>query len=488
MQYWEEDERTSVVGLYLESMGNPRKFSRIARRLATSKPVVVMRPGRPRSASRPGMRCARAARPPRRSTRCCARAGASGSAPCTSSWTSPPCSRPSRCPRGPRVGVVANSEGLGALVADACLGSGLVVPRRPVQRADHGGAGASSSARWRRRWPTTASTPSSPRSCPRWAPAGRTSPGRSRTPPAAPTGRCSPACSAWAARTRTASRPTPPLRRRCGRWPRSTWYAGWRGRRSPPGWTRRGAIPAAARRLVEGLLERGRPRSGGRRRARPRRGRRAARLLRPSALARDARRRPRGGRGRRRAARVPGRAQDSGPAPAAPGRPRRGAPRHRRPRRAGRGRGGDDRPAHSARRRPARRAGDGAGGGGMCREVRRGRAVRPGRLLRPGRGRDGPARRLGPPDRPADHRRRERGRSLGAGGAQTDGSSRCAPGGCRRGRGRRRPGVVPRRRPAGGGRARAEPRRRLRAGRPRPRCRGAAGARRGPCGRRPVAS
>src|SRR3954454_3749688 len=45
MQYWEEDERTSVVGLYLESMGNPRKFSRIARRLATSKPVVVMRSG-----------------------------------------------------------------------------------------------------------------------------------------------------------------------------------------------------------------------------------------------------------------------------------------------------------------------------------------------------------------------------------------------------------------------------------------------------------
>ncbi|MCC9197801.1 GNAT family N-acetyltransferase [Arthrobacter sp. zg-Y820] len=41
MQYWEDDTDTRVVGMYLESVGNPRKFSRIARRLATSKPVIV---------------------------------------------------------------------------------------------------------------------------------------------------------------------------------------------------------------------------------------------------------------------------------------------------------------------------------------------------------------------------------------------------------------------------------------------------------------
>ncbi|GAA2553631.1 acyl-CoA synthetase (NDP forming)/GNAT superfamily N-acetyltransferase [Neomicrococcus aestuarii] len=41
MQYWEDDERTKVVGLYLESFGNPRKFSRIARRLSQKKPVIV---------------------------------------------------------------------------------------------------------------------------------------------------------------------------------------------------------------------------------------------------------------------------------------------------------------------------------------------------------------------------------------------------------------------------------------------------------------
>ena len=43
MQYWIDDDRTKAVGLYLESMGNPRKFSRIARALAANKPVIVVK-------------------------------------------------------------------------------------------------------------------------------------------------------------------------------------------------------------------------------------------------------------------------------------------------------------------------------------------------------------------------------------------------------------------------------------------------------------
>lgn len=41
MQFWEDDPQTIACGLYLESIGNPRKFSRISRRLARSKPVLV---------------------------------------------------------------------------------------------------------------------------------------------------------------------------------------------------------------------------------------------------------------------------------------------------------------------------------------------------------------------------------------------------------------------------------------------------------------
>lgn len=46
MQYWEDDDSTALVLLYLESTGNPRKFTRIARRLGRRKPVVVVRAGR----------------------------------------------------------------------------------------------------------------------------------------------------------------------------------------------------------------------------------------------------------------------------------------------------------------------------------------------------------------------------------------------------------------------------------------------------------
>ncbi|MGC1405578.1 MAG: CoA-binding protein [Candidatus Dormiibacterota bacterium] len=43
--FWETDPRTKVVGLYLESFGNPRKFAEIAGRVSTSKPIVVLKSG-----------------------------------------------------------------------------------------------------------------------------------------------------------------------------------------------------------------------------------------------------------------------------------------------------------------------------------------------------------------------------------------------------------------------------------------------------------
>ena len=46
LQYWEEDDATDVVLLYLESIGNPRKFSRIARRMGRQKPIVAVKTGR----------------------------------------------------------------------------------------------------------------------------------------------------------------------------------------------------------------------------------------------------------------------------------------------------------------------------------------------------------------------------------------------------------------------------------------------------------
>jgi acyl-CoA synthetase (NDP forming) len=46
LQYWETDPRTSVILLYLESFGNPAKFSHLARRISRTKPIVALKSGR----------------------------------------------------------------------------------------------------------------------------------------------------------------------------------------------------------------------------------------------------------------------------------------------------------------------------------------------------------------------------------------------------------------------------------------------------------
>lgn len=45
LQYWESDDDTTLILLYLESFGNPTKFGRIARRVGRSKPIVAVKSG-----------------------------------------------------------------------------------------------------------------------------------------------------------------------------------------------------------------------------------------------------------------------------------------------------------------------------------------------------------------------------------------------------------------------------------------------------------
>ena len=52
LSWWEQDNATSVILLYLESFGNPRKFARLARRLGRVKPIVAVKGGRTSAGSR----------------------------------------------------------------------------------------------------------------------------------------------------------------------------------------------------------------------------------------------------------------------------------------------------------------------------------------------------------------------------------------------------------------------------------------------------
>lgn len=88
LQYWYDDEATDVALMYLETLGNPRKFTRLARRTAAVKPVVVARGGRhtPPDTSSPAP-----GSPTPPSPTCSGRPASSASTPSPSSWTSACC-------------------------------------------------------------------------------------------------------------------------------------------------------------------------------------------------------------------------------------------------------------------------------------------------------------------------------------------------------------------------------------------------------------
>lgn len=52
LQYWEKDPNTELILLYLESFGNPRKFTQIARRVSRSKPIIAVKAGRTSAGAR----------------------------------------------------------------------------------------------------------------------------------------------------------------------------------------------------------------------------------------------------------------------------------------------------------------------------------------------------------------------------------------------------------------------------------------------------
>lgn len=127
--YWAEDERTDVILLYIESIGDPRRFGHLAREVGRRKPIVVVKSGR----SAAGVRAA---------------ASHTGALLAASDVTVDALFRQSGvirtdtleqmfdvatllanqpAPAGDRVAIVTNAGGLGILCADTCEANGLVV-------------------------------------------------------------------------------------------------------------------------------------------------------------------------------------------------------------------------------------------------------------------------------------------------------------------------------------------------------------------------
>jgi acyl-CoA synthetase (NDP forming)/RimJ/RimL family protein N-acetyltransferase len=132
MQYWIDDQETDTVGLYLESMGNPRKFSRIARALATVKPVIVVSSGVSSFAAPPGHRTRVTNVPAQAFDALLRQAGVIRVENVHQLFDVAQLTLHQPLPKGDRVAIVGNSDALGALSASACVSWGLKVTHGPV--------------------------------------------------------------------------------------------------------------------------------------------------------------------------------------------------------------------------------------------------------------------------------------------------------------------------------------------------------------------
>ncbi len=130
LQYWEEDENTEVVLLYLESIGNPRKFSRIARRVSRRKPVIAVKSGRTTQGVPMGHAVRSTAAPQAAVDAMFRQAGVIQVDTLDDMFDVAQLVAHQPLPLGPRVAVVGNSDALGLLAADAAAEAGLQVGER----------------------------------------------------------------------------------------------------------------------------------------------------------------------------------------------------------------------------------------------------------------------------------------------------------------------------------------------------------------------
>jgi acetyl coenzyme A synthetase (ADP forming)-like protein len=129
LQYWEQDPATKVILLYLESFGNPRKFSRIARRVSVTKPILAVKSGSTPAGSRAASSHTGAlATPDVVSDALFRQAGIIRVNSVAELFDVATLLSNQPVPRGKRLAIVTNGGGPGIIAADACAQYGLELP------------------------------------------------------------------------------------------------------------------------------------------------------------------------------------------------------------------------------------------------------------------------------------------------------------------------------------------------------------------------
>ncbi|MEU8871439.1 GNAT family N-acetyltransferase [Streptomyces javensis] len=121
LQYWYDDPLTDVVLMYLESIGNPRKFTRLARRTAAVKPVVVVKGARHTGSAPTGHAVPTTRIPDATVSDLLRQAGVIRVDTVTELADTGVLLASQPLPAGPRVAILGNSESLGLITYDACL-------------------------------------------------------------------------------------------------------------------------------------------------------------------------------------------------------------------------------------------------------------------------------------------------------------------------------------------------------------------------------
>ena len=132
LQYWEEDPATKTVGLYLESIGNPRKFARIARRVSRVKPVIVIKSDLTGRELPPGHIVRTSSLAPNTLDQVLGQAGVIRADTIHQLFDLAQVFSTQNLPAGRRLGVIGNSAAMATLVIQRARSEGLHVEADPV--------------------------------------------------------------------------------------------------------------------------------------------------------------------------------------------------------------------------------------------------------------------------------------------------------------------------------------------------------------------
>jgi acyl-CoA synthetase (NDP forming)/RimJ/RimL family protein N-acetyltransferase len=126
LMWWEQDPKTRLAVLYVESFGSPRKFARTARRVGQQMPVLTVLGGRSAAGQRAAAsHTAAAATPVVTQEALFAQAGIIAVHGLGELVETAALLARQPLPAGDRVAVVSNAGGAGVLAADACGDNGL---------------------------------------------------------------------------------------------------------------------------------------------------------------------------------------------------------------------------------------------------------------------------------------------------------------------------------------------------------------------------